>query len=172
MNVTDNLSGPDFPDAFPQSPARDAVVAVVRGYGMVQRLMGPYFSRFGLTPPQFQVLTVLRRLRGRRVTQRRLAAALYVSFPNVTVLLGRLEKARLIRRRGNPEDRREKFVALTRRGRKLLNQIWKEHQDQLERVVAGLSAAEQARLARLLHKMIAAHAGSAANEAGLEKQKM
>lgn len=157
MNKTKEPTRPDLLDDYPQSPARAAVVAIVRGYGMVQRRMGPYFARFGLTPPQFQVLTVINRLMGQALTQRRLAAELYVSFPNVTIMLARLEAMRLIRRRPNPEDRRERFVELTRSGRTLLQQIWKEHQAQLDRVVEGLSTDEQVLLARLLNKMTAAN---------------
>jgi len=148
----------DLDDAFPQTPARAAVVAVVRAYGLVQRLMGPYFARFGLTPPQFQLLTVLNRHQDQPVTQRRLAGELYVSFPNITVMLARLEQAGLIQRQANTADRREKFVALTRQGRALLRKIWKEHQQQLDSVVAGLTNDEQLQLARLANKLLDGHA--------------
>jgi DNA-binding MarR family transcriptional regulator len=142
-------------DEFPQSPARHAVVAVVRGYGAVQRQMEPYFAGFGITPPQFQVLTIINRLKDEKPTQRRLARELYVSFSNVTVMLGRLEEAGLVQRRTNPEDRRENFVELTAQGRALLRRIWKKHQQQLDEVMAGLIALEQSELTRLLNKMIA-----------------
>jgi DNA-binding MarR family transcriptional regulator len=148
---------PDLRDDFPQTPARAAVVALVRGYGAVQRLMEPYFAEFGLTPPQFQLLTVINRLGADPPTQRRLARELYVSFPNVTVMLSRLEDAGLIRRRANSDDRREKLVELTAQGRALLRRIWRVHQAQLDRVVSGLTADEQVLLTRLLNKMIAAH---------------
>src|SRR5581483_5107865 len=144
-------------DDFPESPARAAVVAVVRAYGTVQRLMDPYFAHFGLTPPQFQLLTVANRLRHAPLTQRRLARELYVSRPNVTIMLARLERAGLIERRANPDDGREKFVRLTPRAAGLLRRIWREHQRQLDRVMSGLSAAEQTELARLLNKMMTAH---------------
>lgn len=147
----------DLHDDFPSSPARGAVVAVVRGYGMVQKLMEPYFAQFGLTPPQFQLLTVANRLRQDALTQRRLARELYVSFPNVTIMLARLEKAGLIERLSNSEDRREKFVRLSRRGLALLKRVWRVHQRQLDRVMEGLTAQEQKELTRLLHKMLAAH---------------
>ncbi|MBL8796216.1 MAG: MarR family transcriptional regulator [Planctomycetia bacterium] len=151
-------------DEFPHSAARAAVVAIVRGYGAVQRQMEPYFAQFGLTPPQFQVLTIINRLRGRQPTQRQLALELYVSFPNVTVMLGRLEQAGLVRRRNNPKDRREKFVELTHRGRALLQRIWQVHQVQLDSVMAGLSDAEQFKLTRLLDKMIAGATGLATRD--------
>ena len=147
----------DLRDNFASSPARTAVVAVVRGFGMVQKLMEPYFTQFGLTPPQFQLLTVANRLRPIELTQRRLARELYVSFPNVTIMLARLEKAGLIERLSNARDRREKFVRLTRRGQALLKRVWRVHQQQLDRVMAGLTVREQKELARLLDKMMAAH---------------
>jgi DNA-binding MarR family transcriptional regulator len=144
-------------DTFPSSPARDAVVAIVRAYGVVQRLMEPYFDTFGLTPPQFQLLTIVNRLGGGDLTQRRLARELYVSFPNVTVMLSRLESAGLIVRRSNPADRREKFVALTPRARSLLQRIWTQHEDQLAFVMQGVAPEDQRLLVRLLDSMIAAH---------------
>lgn len=145
-------------DDFPASPARDTVVAVVRAYGVVQRLMASYFAQFSLTPPQFQLLTIVNRLR--RPTQRQLARELYVSFPNVTVMLDRLEKAGLLLRSANVEDKREKLVELTERGRSLLRKIWRVHQGQLDRVVTGLTTTEQRELARMLDKMIAAHSNT------------
>ena len=145
-------------DEFPASPARLAVMGVVRGFGTVQRLMEPYFARFGLTPPQFQVLTIINRLRGEAISQRRLARELYVSFPNVTLLLRRIERKGLLERQENRDDRREKFVRLTQLGHTLLRRIWRMHQQQLDRVMTGLTELEQQELARLLNKMINAHA--------------
>jgi len=130
---------------------------MVRGYGMVQKLMEPYFAKYGLTPPQFQLLTVVNRLRNQELTQRQLARELYVSFPNVTIMLARLEKAGLIKRRSNAEDRREKFVGLSRRGNSLLKRIWRVHQRQLDHVMEGLTSKEQRDLTRLINKMLAAH---------------
>ena|SRR5208337_2940439 len=157
MTNTPEPSG-NLRDDFPASPARDAVVAVVRAYGTVQRLMATYFAQVGLTSPQFQLLTIVNRLR--KPTQRQLARELYVSFPNVTVMLDRLEKAGVILRHANAEDKREKLVDLTDRGRSLLRKIWKVHQDQLNRVMAGLTDNERKGLTRLLNKMIAAHANT------------
>ncbi|MEK6238680.1 MAG: MarR family transcriptional regulator [Planctomycetales bacterium] len=154
-SAEEDLEPPDLRDEFPNTPARRAVVAVVRGFGSLARRMGPHYARFGLTPPQFQMLTVLNRLRGEQVAQRRLAEELYVSFPNITAMLSRLEEAELIERNVNEADRREKFVSITRRGRGLLKRIWKRQPEQLESVTAGLNDAERQELARLLNKMIA-----------------
>ena len=147
---------PDLRDDFPDSPARRVVVSVVRAFGAVSRQMGPHYAKFGLTPPQFQMLTVLNRLRPEQVTQRRLGNELYVSFPNVTVMLTRLEQAGLIKRTVNPSDRREKFVSISVSGRRLLKKIWKDQPAQLESIMTGLNNDERLQLARLLNRLIVA----------------
>lgn len=156
-------------DDFPDTPARRAVVSVVRGFGVLTRLMGPHYASFNLTPPQFQMLTILNRLRGEQITQRRLGLELYVSFPNVTSILSRMESAGLVERKINPADRRERFVRITSTGRKLLKRIWKVQPTQLERVTAGLTDPERIELARLLNKMIA-KAPAAASEETIENR--
>lgn len=153
----------EFADDFPDTPERRAVVSVVRGFGAIQRRMSPHYASFGLTPAQFQMLTVINRLRGERVTQRKLGEQLYVSFPNVTVMLKRLERDGLVERIVNETDRRERFVRITARGRSLLKRIWKRQPAQLESVMAGLDNHERLELARLLNKLIAAHANDEAN---------
>ncbi len=154
----DSAYAPDLNDDFPDTPARRSVVAIVRAFGTVQRQMATHFAQFDLTAPQFQMLTVINRLKNEPVTQRRLARELYVSFPNITVMLARLEEAGLIAREPSPNDGRAKLVNLTAQGRSLLRKIWKVHQRQLEQVMSGLQKDEQRELARLLNKMIAAHA--------------
>jgi MarR family 2-MHQ and catechol resistance regulon transcriptional repressor len=152
MNKEHEIQG--LTDDFPDIPARRAVVSVVRGFGALSRQMSPHYASFGLTPPQFQMLTVLNRLRGEQITQRRLGKELYVSFPNVTVMLSRLEKVSLVERTVNAADRRERFVKITRQGRMLLKRIWKVQPDKLEQVTVGLTDNERLELARLLNKMI------------------
>ena len=157
IKVLEKASDVNLDDGFPCSPSREAMVAVLRAYGTLQRLMEPYFAKFDLTPPQFQVLTIANRFRDELPTQRQLARELYVSFPNVTVLLKRLERKGLIERNGNPADRREKRVRVTAAGLKLLKRIWTVHQRQMDLVMKGLTLPERTEMARLLNKMTAAH---------------
>ena len=153
----DATPGTNLQDGFPVTPSREAMVAVLRAYGTLQRLMEPYFAEFDLTPPQFQVLCIAIRFKGEPPTQRQLARELYVSFPNVTVLLKRLERKGLVERNGNPADRREKYVSVSAAGRKLLKRIWLVHQQQMDLVMHGLTVAERKEMTRLLNKMTTAH---------------
>lgn len=157
MPDRDVSAGPDLHDGFPVSSSREAMVAVLRAYGTLQRLMEPYFAEFDLTPPQFQLLCVAHRFTQEPLTQRRLAREMYVSFPNITVLLKRMERKGLIERSGNPADRREKYVRVSPAGERLLRRIWTGHPKQMDLVMKGLTAAERKEMARLLNKMTAAH---------------
>lgn len=157
MPIHEPTPGTNLYDGFPVTPAREAMVAVLRAYGTLQRLMEPYFAQFDLTPPQFQVLCIASHFKDEPPTQRQLARELYVSFPNVTVLLKRLERKGLIERNGNPADRREKRVRVSARGKELLERIWQVHQQQMDLVMKGLTPSERKEMARLLNKMTAAH---------------
>ncbi len=55
MAATEASSEPNLNDGFPLSASRAAMVAVLRAYGTLQRLMEPYFDKYYLTPLQFQV---------------------------------------------------------------------------------------------------------------------
>ena len=157
MPNTNPSPGSKLHDGFPVSASREAMVAVLRAYVTLQRLMEPYFANVELTPPQYQVLCIAIRFRDEPPTQRQLARELYVSFPNVTVLVKRLERKGLIERDGNPADRREKFVRVSTTGRKLLKRIWLVHQQQMDLVMQGLTVTERKEMARLLNKMTDAH---------------
>ncbi len=43
-------------DEFPDTPARRAVVSVVRGFGSLHRQMSVHYARFGLKPAQDQMV--------------------------------------------------------------------------------------------------------------------
>ena len=56
------------------------------------------------------------------VTASRLARALAVSMPAITVWMAKLEQRGLIRREASPDDRRSLLVCLTEPGRELVDQ--------------------------------------------------
>ncbi|WP_244890830.1 MarR family winged helix-turn-helix transcriptional regulator [Modicisalibacter xianhensis] len=69
--------------------------------------------------------------------------------------LDRLEKAGLIKRAPNPEDRRGTHVSLTEEGLDTIDRIVPLHVENETQALAGLSREEQETLDRLLGKLIA-----------------
>jgi DNA-binding MarR family transcriptional regulator len=82
-----------------------------------------------------------------------LSERLLIRPPSVTGVLDRLERAGLVTRVGSATDLRTKHVALTTKGRQLVERVLTGHQAQIESVMAGLRTGEQAELRRLLSQL-------------------
>lgn len=116
----------------------------------------PVFARFGINGGEYDVLASLRRAGGDcALTPTALCAATMLTSGGMTDRLDRLEMAGLIERRRNPADRRGLLVALTKRGRTLVDEAVVAHLENERNVLAGLTKVEQKHLAGLLAKLIA-----------------
>jgi DNA-binding MarR family transcriptional regulator len=137
-------------------PAEGAFRALIRTIGVLQRVMQPYFARFGISGSQWGVLRNLLRaeeagLPGLRQTD--LSERLLIRPPSVTGVVDRLERAGLVARVGSPTDLRAKLVSLTPDGRRLVERVLTVHGAHVQAVMGGLSVAEQAELERLLAQL-------------------
>jgi DNA-binding MarR family transcriptional regulator len=134
-------------------PDDNAFRELIRTYGLVERVMHPYFARFGITGSQWGVLRNLHRAEEEGLPRLRLTELgerLLIRPPSVTGLIDRLERARLVARHGSPIDLRTKQVSLTAAGRRLVQRVLAVHQQQVNAVLSGLNAQERAELQRLL----------------------
>lgn len=114
-----------------------------------------FFKQHGLQAGEFDVLATLRRSgTPSALTPTQLFEALMVSSGGMTNRLDRLERAGLIVRTPNPEDRRGTLVSLTAEGRELIDRIIPLHVENEARMLAGLSRAEQETLNALLGKLL------------------
>jgi DNA-binding MarR family transcriptional regulator len=146
----------DTPRVSPARPPDTAFRELIRVFGLAERVMQPYFARFGISGAQWGVLRNLHRseqegLVGLRQTD--LGERLLVRPPSVTGIVDRLERAGLVTRDSLATDLRAKQVALTSRGRQLVERILGAHQDHVDRLMAGLDGGEQAELFQLLQKL-------------------
>jgi DNA-binding MarR family transcriptional regulator len=155
------MSEKPMPSAQPAGPANgaarppdeNAFRELIRTYGLVERVMHPYFARFGITGSQWGALRSLHRAEqeGRpRLRLSELGERLLIRPPSVTGLVDRLERARLVVRVGEPADLRAKQVSLTPAGRKLVQRVLAVHQDQVNAVLSGLGPEDRTELHRLL----------------------
>ncbi len=88
-------------------------------------------ERTGLS---FGKMRALRRIAGRPMPMRELAALVGVDPPNLTIVVDDLERAGLVERQAHPTDRRVKLVAATPKGVALAQQA----EEILDRPPAGL----------------------------------
>src|SRR5438128_2344827 len=90
--------------------------------------VGPLFARFGLQPGEFDALATLRRSGAPfALTPTALYEAAMMSSGGMTSRIDRLEKAGLVERLTHPTDRRGTLVALTAKGRALIDEAVEAH---------------------------------------------
>jgi DNA-binding MarR family transcriptional regulator len=106
----------------------------------------------GLTTATFGVLNVLGAREG--AIQQEIGAAMGIDPSTMVSLIDQLEAAGLAKRRPHPTDRRAREVAITPKGRRLLErgrQLTVEVEDE---VLRGLTAAERGQLLTLLRRAL------------------
>ncbi|NVD37427.1 MarR family transcriptional regulator [Ensifer sp. HO-A22] len=115
------------------------------------------FAERGLSSSSFDVLATLRRSGPPyRLSPGDLLATTMVSSGTMTNRIDQLEKAGLVERLDNPDDRRGVIIALTDEGLKRVDDAATAHVANQHRVVSELSPEERANLDALLRKYLAA----------------
>jgi len=114
-------------------------------------------AKHGLSSSSFDVIATLRRSGPPyRLCPGDLLATTMVTSGTMTNRLDQLEKAGLIERLANPEDRRGVIIALTDKGLAVVDKAATAHVANQHRLVEALSREEREDLDRLLAKFLAA----------------
>jgi DNA-binding MarR family transcriptional regulator len=106
----------------------------------------------GLTPALFGLLNVIGAREG--AIQQELASAIGIDRSTMVSLIDQLESAGLARRRPSATDRRAREIALTPKGRRLLQRSRRMISETEDEVLAGLSAKERGELVSLLRRAL------------------
>ncbi|UXS40805.1 MarR family transcriptional regulator [Agrobacterium tumefaciens] len=111
--------------------------------------------KHGLSSSAFDVLATLRRSGSPyRLSPGDLLAMTMVSSGTMTNRIDQLEKAGLVERIHNPNDRRSVLISLTERGFAIVEEAAGAHVENQHRLVAGLNEEERATLNRLLKRFL------------------
>lgn len=108
-----------------------------------------------LTRPSFLVLDALERTEGQTMNQRDLVTRVRRTSGTLSVRLGRLERARMIEREPDPDNRRSVTVTLTGRGRALVKAARPAYEQRAQRLAAGLPDGSGAPVAEQLRAWLA-----------------
>jgi DNA-binding MarR family transcriptional regulator len=121
----------------------------------IERRLEPVYAASGLEPGWYDVLATLRRAGPPyRLRPTDFAATLMLTSSGTTKRLDRLEAAGHITREPDQSDRRGVLIALTPKGRSLVDQASVKHMANEQRILGDLTAAEQRQLADLLRKLL------------------
>jgi DNA-binding MarR family transcriptional regulator len=146
----------DLNHADNETSAEPAFRALVRTFGLLKRVMEPYFARFGISGSQWGVLRTLHRAAEEGTAELRLTDLgdrLIVRPASVTAVVDRLVRMGLVERRASDSDQRVKNVRLTATGRHFVCRVLQHHPRQIAEVLGGLGEEEQTELRRLLEKL-------------------
>ncbi len=122
--------------------------AAVATYDAYERFIG---TPFELKKVEFSLLMVVKA--NDAIAPKRLARALAVTAPNLTMLLDRLQERGLINRERNPADGRSQHVVLTPAGQRLAHEAEAAAGPMEQSLLKHLSRAEHAMLIELLDKL-------------------
>jgi DNA-binding MarR family transcriptional regulator len=115
------------------------------------RVFAPYGISFG----EYLVLAALRRAGPPyRMNPTRLFNSVILSSGAMTNRLDRLEAMGLVERQPDPTDRRGRLVALTNRGREVVDAAVVDHLENEQTLLGSLGAGEREQLAGLLRKLL------------------
>jgi DNA-binding MarR family transcriptional regulator len=106
----------------------------------------------GLTPALFGVLNLLGAREG--AIQQEIGAAMGIDPSTMVSLIDQLEAAGLAKRRPHPTDRRAREVAITAKGRRLLDRGRQMSAQVEDEVLRGLTADERRQLLTLLRRAL------------------
>ena len=141
---------------LPRLVPETAVRTLVRSFGLLERVMQPYFAKFGISGAQWGVLRQLHRaesegLPALRMTE--LSKRLLIRLPSATGVIDRLVRDGLVTRTALNEDLRVKQISLAQKGRRRVEQVLEGYDDQIASILDGLLPSEQGELQRLLNRL-------------------
>jgi DNA-binding MarR family transcriptional regulator len=113
------------------------------------------YAEYGIGRPEFDVLATLRRSGAPfELSPGALAASMMLSSGGTTARLDRLEKAGLVRRSPDPQDRRGVLVRLTDEGRELIDRAVGAGLGRQQELLAHLPESKQRQLGDLLREVL------------------
>ena len=134
--------------------AHRALESLFRAEANVRRRLASDLDREGLSPTGFFVLVVLQTAGG-ELELRALRRRLQTSKANATEVLDTLVARGLVTRHRLPEDRRAVGVSMTVLGAEVVDRLFPEHTEQVQRAFAVLDEDEKRQLASICRKLAA-----------------
>ena len=145
-----NRERPDLDVSPTHTLQRITRLSLLQGVSFA-RVFAPYRISFG----EYLVLAAIRRAGPPyRMNPTSLFNSVILSSGAMTNRLDRLEAMGLVERQPDPTDRRGRLVALTDRGRDLVDTAVVDHLDNEQKLLGALDAGEREQLAGLLRKLL------------------
>ena len=131
--------------------SHEAMLNIVVTGTLLQREGGSLMRQFGLTDTQFNILMLLKyQSENGRINQTQLGNMLLIHRSNITGIIDRMEKAGLVRRIADSEDRRVNYIEMTDKGKETLEDAHTVYHQRLDEVMSALSESDNRKISALL----------------------
>jgi len=134
-----------------ESVQQEVSISIQRTSDQIQYRFAKLFKEYQLTQSQYNVLRILRG-EGAPLPSLEIASRMISIVPAVTSLIDKLEKRELVRRKRSTKDRRVWYVALTSKGKKLVEKMDQPNLEMHSWLIGHLSKKESHQLLELLEK--------------------
>lgn len=135
------------------SLADEAFLNLQRTSDFLVRKVAEALKPFGITPPQYNVLRILRGAGEQGLITREIGERMLTFVPDATRMLDRLEARNFVCRERGIEDRRLVTACITSDGLELLAKLDKVFKDFHKKLLGGCSEKELADLIGMLEKL-------------------
>ena len=149
MPIRERLQQRRFP-----SLADEAVVSLMVAAEHLDQAVAPIWERHGVTADQYNVLRILRGVYPGGHPRNEVARRMIHRAPDVTRMLDRLVRRRVVARVRNADDRRESIATITKAGLALLDRIDPEVLAVQKAVTAALPEPKLRQLVRLCDALV------------------
>ena len=136
------------------SASAEAAVSLMVAADHLNRVAEAICQRHGVTSDQYNVLRILRGVYPAGHARCEIARRMIHPSPDVTRMLDRLVRQRLVSRHRNPEDRRESIAGITQTGLSLLKRVDPDIERAQDEVTSALTEPELRRLSRLCDALV------------------
>jgi len=129
----------------------EAFYGLVLVYTVLFDKVAQYLDTYDLTPAKMNVLMVIKHQGGENgLSQREIGKRLMVTASNMTRMLEKLEREKLIERTSRAGDKRVKVIRVSNRGSQILDDAWPGYIKTMKSLMDKLSQAEQKMLSNLM----------------------
>jgi MarR family 2-MHQ and catechol resistance regulon transcriptional repressor len=126
-------------------------IVLSRAFRAINEHVNKQIQRYGLNPTEFAVLELLYHKGDQPLQQ--IGGKILLASGSMTYVIDKLESKEYIVRVACPSDRRVTFAQITPKGKKLIEQVFPSHRNEIDRMISVLSEEEKEIGIELLKKL-------------------
>ncbi|MCK5581308.1 MAG: MarR family transcriptional regulator [Candidatus Omnitrophica bacterium] len=135
----------------------EALYSLALLYNICNTKMSAYLKKHNLTVGKFNILVAIKTHGGEEgISQVEISKHLIVTPSNMTKLIDKLEKDKLVTRSALEGDRRVNIIKVTATAANMLDKMWDEYSKELEGLMGKLSKKDQEIISSNLVKWLSA----------------